>query len=86
MNKVEKLVFNHVRKANKNREVEAITGQSLLKEDLWLDSITMVALFTDLSRELNVDLLSFDDAELVNLRCVDDLTRLFGQKAYQPSH
>lgn len=86
MDKVEKLVFTYVRKANKNREIGAITGQSLLKEDLWIDSIAMVALFTNLSQQLNVDLMSFEDTQLVNLRCVDDLTQLFGRKIVQTNH
>lgn len=68
-------------------KVLAISGNKMpvvnvckLREDLGLDSIKLVLLFTVLCDDLHVDLLEIDDLELLKVDTVDSLIKLFKQK------
>lgn len=61
-----------------------IPDHALLKEDLGLDSIRLVALLTQLTQVLRVSILSFTDQDLVGLKAVGDLIELFERKTAHP--
>jgi acyl carrier protein len=72
-------VYNNLRKVKKLK-VKTIQPEHLLVEDLGLDSMNMVSVFTNISEELELDLLEFDDLDLANLQSVGQLVALFNKQ------
>lgn len=80
MNKVDKVVHKYlVQVVNKN-EISKIQDSSLLREDLFIDSLNLVSLFSNSINELNISITEFGDAELTNINSVNDLKSLFQSK------
>lgn len=83
MKDVEKIVHKQIRQlASDNKRDLVIDNEMLLNEDLGLGSMTQVALFTNLTDLFKVDILQFTDEDLVNLKRVQDVIRLFEKKVY----
>jgi acyl carrier protein len=81
MKEIEKLVHQHIyRLSSDNKKGVKIDNNMLLKEDIGFDSMSQVALFTNLTDELKLDLLQFNDEELIGLKRVQDLITLFSKK------
>ncbi|MFT7032447.1 MAG: acyl carrier protein [Cyclobacteriaceae bacterium] len=77
MNKVEKIVHKNIKKLTDNKKVKKLSNDMKLKEDLGLGSMTLVALFTNLTDSFKLDLLQFDDSDLTDINSVQDLVDLF---------
>lgn len=78
---VEKTIHTHIRKLlSDNKRSLTMRNDMLLSEDLGFPSMTQVALFTNLTETFNVDILQFDDEELIGLKSISDLIRLFERK------
>lgn len=83
MNRTEDNILKQIKKFNRNRNIGAISRNMLLKEDLRLDSISLVSLLTSLGRDLNIDIAELSDDELQafgSLKSVDDLILLLTAK------
>jgi acyl carrier protein len=81
MKDIETRVFEHIRKLKKTERIRQIRRDHLLVEDLGLDSMNLVLLFTGVSGELGLDLLDFSDADLSDIRTAGQLAALF-EKQY----
>lgn len=79
MSKLEKKIFKNVSLMAKTK-VKSIDEEMLLKENLGLASLDLVSLITNLSKALNISILEFSDADLINLKSVKDLVYLFKSK------
>ena len=79
MSKAETSVYNNLKKVKKLK-VKTIQPDHVLVEDLGLDSMNMVSVFTNISEELELDLLEFDDLDLANLKTVEQLVALFNKQ------
>ena len=85
MTPVEKIVHSNIRKLmSENKKSATIDNTMLLSEDLGFASMTQVALFTNLTEAFEVDILQFEDEELIGLKSVGDIVRLFERKTSQP--
>lgn len=82
MTKLEKKIFKNVNLMAKTK-VKSIDEGMLLKENLGLASLDLVSLITNLSKALNISILEFSDADLINLKSVKDLVNLFKNKLPQ---
>jgi len=75
MTQPEDLVLQAVRKTVK-RQTD-IDREMRLAEDLGISSLAMVSIITELCDVFQVDVFTFDDANLLTLRTVGDLVTLF---------
>lgn len=80
MKNVETLLVKRLKQLLKQDKWDLIGPGALLKEDLGLDSMRLVGLFSQVSSDMKIDLLSFGDADLLQLRTVGDLTNLFASR------
>lgn len=80
MEKTEKVILKHLRKAVKKEKLNQLTDTSLFKEDLSLDSLKMVSLFSSIINDLNISITEFNDTELFNIQSVGDLKNIFQEK------
>jgi hypothetical protein len=86
MQDVEKIIHKQIRKlASDNKKKITITGDLLLKEELGFGSLDQVALFTTLTDLFKLDLMQFEDEELVGIVKVSQLIVLFEKKVYATS-
>lgn len=79
MKKAAKLIDKIIAKFLTNQEIKKYDDSSLLIEDLGFDSLKLVSLFSELSDELKIDILSMSDTDLFNVKSVIDLKKLFIQ-------
>lgn len=80
MSKIEKVVHKNIKKLSESDKTKNIRNEMRLKEDLGLGSMTLVALFTNLTDAFKMDLLQFDDEDLVGIHSVQDIINLFEKK------
>lgn len=59
-----------------NKQKINISDCSFLKEDLGLDSISIVQVLTQICHEFKIDILSISDFDLIQLKTVNDLINL----------
>ena len=73
MKSTKEIVLRRLRSIVRQESQLSIGPDSLLKEDLGLDSMTLVGLFAQLSDDLKIDLLSIADTDLLQIATVEDL-------------
>jgi acyl carrier protein len=83
MKPIRETIYRHLRASKKSSKTTPVRDADLLKEDLGLDSMRLVSLFTGLGDELELDILEFSDLDLTDLRTVGQLVALF-EKQTQP--
>jgi acyl carrier protein len=81
---IQTIVFDHIRNLKRTGHIGQISHEHLLVEDLGLDSMKMVLLFTAVSGELGLDLLDFSDADLVDIRTAGQVAALFEKYSFIP--
>jgi acyl carrier protein len=86
MKNVEKVVISHLNFIVNNGRKRHIRDEASLKEDLALDSMKQVSLFTGIIQQLCIDIGSFDDNELFHIKTVGDLKRVLFSKVKPPGH
>ncbi len=75
-NKVDKVVKKHLLKNVKKNLIINITDTAYLREDLSLDSLRLVSLFSSSINDLKISITDFSDTELLNISTVGDLKLL----------
>ena len=77
---IDSLVDKEIKKAMPRSNRKYYNDAALLKEDLSLDSLNMVARFTGILDKLDIDIDSFEDEELVEIKSVSDLKQALESK------
>ena len=77
---IDSLVDKEIKKAMPRSRRKYYNDAALLKEDLSLDSLNMVAMFTGILDKLDIDIDSFEDEELVEIKSVSDLKQALESK------
>lgn len=77
---IDSLVDKEIKKAMPRSNRKYYNDAALLKEDLSLDSLNMVAMFTGILDKLDIDIDSFEDEELVEIKSVSDLKQALESK------
>lgn len=77
MENVEKIVINNLKNVVKKERWHALQDSSRFKEDLSIDSLKMVSVFSNIMRDLKMSIIDFDDAELFQIHTVGELKNLF---------
>lgn len=77
MKDIETRVFEHIRKLKRSDKIRQVRHEHQLVNDLGLDSMNLVLLFTAVSGELGLDLLDFSDADLSDIRTAGQMAALF---------
>ena len=80
MDIVEKVVTQQLNNLVSESRKKLIRDQALLKEDLALDSLRLITLFTNSIQVLNIDISAFEDSELFNIHTVEGLKRTLRSK------
>jgi acyl carrier protein len=80
MNKIETAVDRQLKLVVNSSKQKLIQDTALLKEDLSLDSLKLVGLFTNMIDELKIDITRFEDEELFAIKSVGDLKRILASK------
>jgi acyl carrier protein len=80
MSKSDKIVNKYLQQAVSKKDVKTFTDDALLKEDLSLDSLGLVSLFSNVINDLKISITDFEDTELMNVNSVSDLKNLFRSK------
>jgi acyl carrier protein len=80
MTKVDKVVHKYLVQAVNKNDVAHINDGALLREDLAIDSLRMISLFSNAISDLDISITSFEDTELMSISSVSDLKGLFLSK------
>ena len=59
---------------------KSVQPSSLIKEDLGIDSISLVNLLTELCTEFDVDMMTLSDSDLIKVATITDLIALISSK------
>ncbi|GAA0893810.1 hypothetical protein GCM10009122_34890 [Fulvivirga kasyanovii] len=76
MEQIEQAIHKNLSKLIKREKLKDINDETLIREDLSVDSLKMISLFMSIINELGLEITEFPDADITEFQSIGDLKRM----------